>query len=184
MLSSSLLAAVMLPLAAYVWYRHDLLLAPSPRLYTTQQLQAEMRLTGALLLIVLGKVYDVSSGAQYYSEGEHYHGYCIGLDHTRAFLSADFEKDASDDLSNVTAAHCLSLKHWIDFYVEKDQKEEYPYRGIHQGRVGNPTEALQSFQSCVRAGEERKARYAESTSVAPNCTRTPLQKTTGADDSP
>ena len=44
------------------------------------------------------------------STGEDYNGYCKGHDYTRAFLSADFAKDATDDLSDLlpgdAAARC------------------------------------------------------------------------------
>ena len=88
-----------------------------------------------LFLLVLGRIYDVSKGKQYYGEGGEYSGYCQGKDNTRAFLTADFKKDASDDLSGMSPGECLGIQHWVDFYDEKDSSETYPYVGLHEGRA-------------------------------------------------
>lgn len=116
---------------------------PTPSVYTTTKLKQEMASAqGRLLLIVLGRVYDVTAGKQYYAEGEGYHGYCLGLDHTKAFLSANFDQDSTDDLSRLSPAECLSVKHWSDFYVDKDLKKEYPFMGFHEGRELTPFNPL------------------------------------------
>ena len=133
-----------------------------------------------LLLLILGKIYDVSKGKQFYAPGMEYNGYCVGIDHTRAFLNVDFENDGGDDLSTLSPGACLGILHWGEFYVDKDKKGEYPYVGLHDGRFydrsGQPTPALVNFSSCVARGEVMKAAHAASAAAAPNCTRTPLEK--------
>ncbi|KAL1523408.1 hypothetical protein AB1Y20_018348 [Prymnesium parvum] len=175
-------AAAVAAASAVAYLAYASLLAP--RAYTSAALRREMAATpGRLLLLVLGRVYDVSRGAQYYAEGEHYHGYCKGDDHTRAFLSADFEKDGSDELHALTPAQCLGVQHWSDFYVKKALEGEYPYVGVHEGRFydryGQPTEALIAFQACVTRGEMLKAENARLSASAPNCTRTLLDRSPG-----
>ena len=100
-----------------------------------------------LFLLVLGRIYDVSKGKQYYGEGGEYSGYCQGKDNTRAFLTADFEKDASDDLSGMGPAQCLGIQHWVDFYVDKDSSQTYPYVGLHEGRM--PPASESSSRACT-----------------------------------
>ena len=87
-----------------------------------------------LLLLVLGCVYEVTRGNQYYAEGMEYNGYCRGTDVTKAYLSADFEKDGTDDLSTLSPAECLGVDHWSKFYEEKSASGDYPLVAKHVGR--------------------------------------------------
>lgn len=92
-----------------------------------------------LLLIILGRVYDVSAGKGFYSPGAEYHGYCLGRDHTLAFLTADFEKDSTDDLSELMPAQCLGIEHWSEFYaVEKNDTYQCALRRSFITQPGCP----------------------------------------------
>ena len=86
------------------------------------------------LLLVLGRIYDVTKGKQFYALDEEYHAFCQGVDNTRAFLSVDFEKDGGNDLSQLTEGACLGIWHWSKFYIEKDELKVYPFLGLHEGR--------------------------------------------------
>ena len=108
-----------------------------------------------LLLVVVGKVYNVSAGRAFYgSVGAGYEGFASGADHTRAFLTADFEHNATDDLGNLTHAQLLGVAHWAQFY---EDHAVYKYAGVHVGRFydaqGHATAARRVYEVSVAAAK-------------------------------
>lgn len=127
-----------------------------------------------LLLVVVGKVYDVTSGRQYYGkindDPESYAGFASGHDYTRAFLSADFEQNATDYLLDLLPGQCLGIHSWETFY---QTHENYTFAGLHRGRFynveGKPTSALGSYRACVARGEEARVKARAAVAAAPRC---------------
>lgn len=100
--------------------------------------------TPELYLVILGKVYNVTSGWKHYGPNGAYHsfvgnfktGWCFlfnnntfffksGQDASRSFVTGKFEKtQISDDVSNLTNQELRSLNNWVKFY-----KREYSFVG-------------------------------------------------------
>jgi hypothetical protein len=51
---------------------------------------------------------------------ESYEGFVNGSDASRAFLTADFANNATDDLTGLTPGQCLGVEHWMGFYRSHD----------------------------------------------------------------
>ena len=66
--------------------------APGGRVFSTTDLQAIAKRQKPLLVVIVGLVYNVSDGGEYYARGESYHDFANGTDHSRAFLSGDYAK--------------------------------------------------------------------------------------------
>ena len=143
------------------------------RVYTSNELQTvwkRRQLDPLLLLVAVGKVYDVSTGRQYYADGS-YEGFASGHDHSRAFLSADFEHNATDDLTGLTPGQILGIEHWVQFY---ERHATYAYVGVHEGRYydsrGRRRAARYDYErSVVLAQAEREATIAR-VLASPRCT--------------
>ena len=126
--------------------------------YSTRELEAvwaRRESAPLLLLVVVGKVYNVSAGRAFYgSVGAGYEGFASGADHTRAFLTADFEHNATDDLGNLTHAQLLGVAHWAQFY---EDHAVYKYAGVHVGRFynaqGHATAARRVYEVSVAAAK-------------------------------
>ena len=138
------------------------------RIFTAADLTADAR----LLLVVVGDVFDVSSGVEFYGPSGSYAGFTNASDASRAFLSADFEADATDDLRDLSPGQCLGIEHWATFYAEH---ETYVRVGIHAGRFfdggGRPTAERRAFEACVARGHRRRADARRALLAAPPCAR-------------
>ena len=52
--------------------------------YTSSYLKHQIQQRPArFLLLILGRIYDVTKGKQFYAKGEEYHGYCKGVPYAR-----------------------------------------------------------------------------------------------------
>lgn len=116
-------------------------------------------------------MYDVSTGRPFYgSVGAGYEGFASGADHSRAFLTADFEHNATDDLDNLTHAQLLGVAHWAQFY---EDHAKYVYAGVHQGRFfdarGGATAARRAYERSVMAAEAERAAHARRMLASPRC---------------
>ena len=146
----------------------------APRVFETHTLEKIARRQQPLLLLIVGEVFDVSSGKEFYARGdgkeESYAGYANGTDNTRAFLTADFENNATDDLSGLLPGECLGIEHWSKFY---HNHSTYRRVGIHHGRFydanGQPTEEHAQFRRCVSRGYEAHERAREAMLTTPEC---------------
>ena len=145
------------------------------RVYSTDELRAvwERRESDPLLLlIVVGKVFDVSAGRTYYgSEGAGYEGFASGYDNSRAFLTADFEHNATDNLDGLTPPEYLGVEHWAQFY---ENHAKYTYAGVHRGRYfdarGRKTAARREYERNVAAAEAERAIHVARMLAATRCT--------------
>lgn len=128
---------------------------PRTRIFTEEELSAAAKRQRPLLLVVVGDVYDVSAGKEFYAaaRGNEYQGFADGADASRAFLTADFEADATDDLSGLLPGQCLGIEHWRQFYANHTK---YVHVGRLHGRYydahGAPTDALRAYGACVERG--------------------------------
>lgn len=102
-----------------------------PRVFTPEELQAEgSGKSGQLLLAVLGEVFDVSAGTQFYAEGEHYNCFA-GRDASRAFVTGEFEGDGlTNDVEGLDPSQLAGILHWRGFYRDSDK---YPAVGVLAG---------------------------------------------------
>ena len=133
------------------------------RVYTSDELQAvwqRRQQYPLLLLVVVGKVYDVSTGREYYADGS-YEGFASGHDHSRAFLSADFEQNATDDLAGLSGGQILGIEHWVKFY---EHHATYAYLGVHEGRYYD----ARGRRRAARYEYERNVGFAEAERDASN----------------
>ncbi len=71
--------------------------------------------TGPLLLSIVGHVFDVSAGAQFYGPGKPY-GSFARRDATRAFATGDFELDLTESIEGLSEQECSSILSWLGFY--------------------------------------------------------------------
>jgi len=97
-------------------------------------------------LSILGRVYDVSAGREYYGPGA---GYCglAARDASVNFATGNFAEEVKDLPSETLNAEQLAdIDEWRDFYLKE---EKYPFVGFLEGtyydEIGNPTEELKQI---------------------------------------
>ncbi|EWM22140.1 cytochrome b5 domain-containing [Nannochloropsis gaditana] len=130
-------------------------LAPVPRLFTAADLQrAKDAYTTAspsthpILLAIVGHVFDVSKGAQFYAPPpvEEAGGEGGG---------EGGEEGLREDVDGLSEEECRGVWRWVNFFKEK---EDYPFVGRLVGMYfdgdGRPTRNYLNFRACVgRAGQ-------------------------------
>lgn len=100
-------------------------------MFTPAELQQFDGRAHLIYLAIMGDVFDVSAGAQYYGPGGAYSIFA-GRDGTRAFLTGCFDdQGATHDLRGLTEQQLASVSKWRAFYAEHAQ-----YKLV--GRVLNP----------------------------------------------
>ncbi|KAJ8902707.1 hypothetical protein NDN08_006027 [Rhodosorus marinus] len=119
-LLSGVAALVLSVLIAFILEDHG-----PARVYSVEELARYDggNLRGKIYLAVRGRIYDVSSGKQFYGHGMTY-AHFAGTDASRAFIG-NFEEplDRVDDLSE---ADLEGITEWMNLY---DHHEQYRYRG-------------------------------------------------------
>jgi predicted heme/steroid binding protein len=119
---------------------------------------------GTIWLAVLGEVYDVTEGKQYYGKGEGYAGFA-GKDGTAAFVTGEFnEKGLTSDVSDFTPEQMMGVNHWKEFYHNSTKYFKVGLLvGRHFGAGGKPTadrlkaiEKIQAGANLEKEKEERK----------------------------
>lgn len=79
-----------------------------------------------IYLSILGDVYDVTKGAEYYAEGAGYHGFA-GRDAAVPFVTGVFTEEESQKSTDVLKdGELYGMKTWVDFYRNE---ERYPFLG-------------------------------------------------------
>lgn len=121
---------------------------------------------GEIWLSIMGEVYDVTTGREYYGGGPVGYGIFAGRDASVSFVSGDFtEEGAKKSTDTLTDSQLKSLDHWRKFYADH---KTYFLVGVLEGRFydkeGNPTEELKKLKERMstivakkkaRKGEER-----------------------------
>lgn len=97
----------------------------------------------ALWLSILGEVYDVTAGKEYYGENGPYSVF-VGKDGSVPFVTGAFtEEEAAKPLSVLEPQQMYGIENWRSFY---ETEEKYKYIGVLEGvlydRDGNPTDEL------------------------------------------
>jgi hypothetical protein len=109
-----------------------------------------------LLLVVLGEVFDVTSGQDYYKKGESYNIF-IGQDASASFHTGEWTK-VEADVRGFSPQSLESVTGWRSFYRTSDK---YKFAGVLEGlyydRLGNPTDAFHEIAALEQeAGDATK----------------------------
>jgi single-stranded DNA-specific DHH superfamily exonuclease len=118
--------------------------------------------TDRLWLSILGKVYDVTAGEQYYRKGAPYQVF-VGRDANVPFITGNFsDEEAKRPLVSLSPVELYSLETWSDFY---NTEEKYKFVGLLIGELydeqGNPTEEHLKVKEMIAEGkreQEERAR--------------------------
>lgn len=119
-----------------------------------------------LEIILLGIVFDVSSGSQFYGPSGPYRKLVNGEDVTRALVLADLDHVELTDLSSVPRGVLREkLREWLPFFLNK-----YGARGVRAGSYwddqGRPTELLDEMFTLI---EGEPPLLPTTVSVFPDC---------------
>eukprot|EP00095_Tigriopus_kingsejongensis_P001358 snap_masked-scaffold1322_size48131-processed-gene-0.6 protein:Tk01358 transcript:snap_masked-scaffold1322_size48131-processed-gene-0.6-mRNA-1 annotation:"neuferricin-like isoform x1" len=132
--------------------------SPGIRILTKAELKLYDGTEGSpgLYLALLGQVFDVAKGRDYYGPGGGY-GFFAATDGSRGFVTGDFnEEGLVDEVSGLSGQDYLGLQEWTEFY-----HKDYTYVGKLVGNFYDPegreTEALKEFHVNVRKAQADKA---------------------------
>jgi len=112
-----------------------------------------------IYLSVLGEVYDVTSGREFYGEGNGY-SYFAGRDGTASFFTGDFSEDETQEKKSIIEYEPREIKAmelWRSFYEEH---EEYFFVGVLEGEFydtqGKQTPYLQAIFNKLKEETDKK----------------------------
>merc|ERR1711934_178882 len=109
-------------------------------------------------LAIVGLVYDVAAGRQFYGPGTGY-DFFAGIDGSSAFITGDFSKKGlHDDLEQLTPEQVVSLFEWVNNTYEVKYKRVGVLAGTFYDHRGEPTDALERLVSKRNQGLEEKTR--------------------------
>lgn len=125
---------------------------PENRLFTPAELARYDGTAGRrLYLAVVGDVFDVTSGRRHYGKRGGYRHFA-GRDASKSFVTGDFKKDLTDDLTGLIPEQVADIVNWRDFYRKH---KTYFKVGRVVGRfftaAGEPTEALAEAEAAAAA---------------------------------
>lgn len=130
------------------------------RLFTREELKLFDGSEGSpgLYLAMVGQVFDVSKGKDYYGPGGGY-SFFTATDGSRAFVTGQFDADGLvDDVSGLSGQDYLGLQEWIEFY-----HKDYTFVGKLIGRfyseTGEETAELKDFHDNVVKARAAKAQH-------------------------
>lgn len=121
------------------------------------------------LLSIMGEVFDVSAGPEFYNKGGGY-AHFAARDATLAFVTGEFERDLTDDVSSLRPAQLADIANWVN--------ETYHAKYIHVGVLGGGyfydasgarTPAAFEFDAAVVAERDRKALRARDVEAFSRC---------------
>ena len=114
-------------------YRTGHSLPDGLQVFTKEQLAAfdgSASETSLIYLAIVGHVYDVSRGRQFYGPSGGYSGFAA-KDGTRAFVSGNFTTEGLvDSIEDMEDSQLLDIWEWKSFY---DKEEKYTLKGYVQG---------------------------------------------------
>lgn len=145
--------------------------ADKKRVVTKEELATKTGKDGApIWLAIMGEVYDVSAGSEYYADGSGYHIFA-GREGNVPFITGTFTPEESEkSVETLKPADIGSLDHWREFY---EKEEKYPFVGLVVGEFydenGDPTEVHKKIKAIAEEEKvkqeirkkEREARIAE-----------------------
>uniref|UniRef100_A0A7S2WHL1 Cytochrome b5 heme-binding domain-containing protein n=1 Tax=Eucampia antarctica TaxID=49252 RepID=A0A7S2WHL1_9STRA len=112
---------------------------------------------GDVWISVLGQVFDVTSGRDFYGEGASYSIFA-GRDASPCFASGTFNEEAAmADMEELKEGDMKGIDHWRKFYVDDDK---YLFVGLLEGlyyqKDGQPTSKLSRIQERLSSIETKK----------------------------
>ena len=121
-----------------------------------------------LYLALLGEVYDVSRGSQYYGPGGGY-SFFAGRDASRAFVTGQFDPAGLvDNVEDLPSSDYLGLQDWAKFY-----SSDYRRVGVLAGRyfttAGQTTQYWRDLQGWIAAALEERAKTDVEKNMFPPC---------------
>lgn len=107
-----------------------------------------------LWLSILGEVYDVTPGRQYYGKGASY-SIMAGRDASPSFVTGEFtEEGAAKSLSEIDPKEIAAINEWKKFYVESDKYSKVGVlEGLYYDSEGKETPSLIEAMGKVEEGE-------------------------------
>lgn len=118
--------------------------APRDHLFTHDELRAHSGESATLYLSILGTVFDVSSGREFYGTG-HAYSHFAGRDASKAFVTGSSEEGWTDDLSGFDDdKQFQGVVGWEEFYIKHEvySKVGRLAGGAFYDAEGNPKPAL------------------------------------------
>lgn len=98
-----------------------------------------------LLLALLGEVYDVSRGGEYYGPGGGY-SFFAGRDASRAYVTGKFEEEGLvSNVDGLSSSDYLGLEEWSSFY-QKDYVKVGVLDGLFYDGRGEVTQHWRDLQ--------------------------------------
>jgi len=103
--------------------------SPMPAVIPTGTLAASTGDAPRLLLSIVGHVFDVTAGRDFYGKAKGY-GFFAGTDATRAFATGEFTNDLNESVAGFTEDQCMAIEGWLAFYKDSSK---YPFIGYLEG---------------------------------------------------
>ncbi|KAH8048548.1 hypothetical protein JL720_15820 [Aureococcus anophagefferens] len=125
------------------------------RVFTVRELGAyDDAARPEIYLSIMGRVFDVSSGAEYYAVGESYACFAA-RDASLAFVTGGFDDDRTDDVSPLTGKQLAELASWVNGTYHDARLPRRPRRRLLLRRHG-PVDAR--GRDVARKIDEARAR--------------------------
>jgi len=127
------------------------------KIYSVEELKKYDGSPGSpgLYIALLGVVYDVAKGAQYYGPGGGY-SFFAGRDASRAYVTGNFEEAGLvSNVDGLSSGDYLGLEEWSRFY-EKDYSKVGVLNGLFYDSNGDVTQHWKDLQTWMaKAREDR-----------------------------
>jgi len=121
-----------------------------------------------LYLALMGQVFDVSKGKDYYGPGGGY-SFFSGRDASRAFVTGDFEeKGLIDNVEGLTKDDYMGLEEWSSFY-NKDYTKVGLVSGNFYTPAGLPTPAWHALQASIEEARQDRDKHDVEKNMFPPC---------------
>lgn len=121
-----------------------------------------------LYLVVLGEVFDVSTGERFYAAGSGYNCF-VGKDNSAAFHTGKFDQ-VQEDVRELSPTAVADIVGWRTFFRTH---ETYKFVGVLQGLYfdadGLPTDALLQVARMTTTAEDGKAEDERRSKLHPRC---------------
>ena len=121
-----------------------------------------------LYLVVLGEVFDVTTGERFYAKGSGYHCF-IGKDNSAAFHTGKFN-ETQEDIRGMNAQAIAGVVGWRSFFRKH---ETYRFVGVLHGLYfdenGMPTPVLDELQKATNTAAQGEAEDARRAKLYPRC---------------
>ena len=121
-----------------------------------------------LYLAMMGVIYDVSKGKEYYGPGGGY-SFFAGKDASRAFVSGQFDDEGLvEDVSGLSSGDYLGLEEWASFY-EKDYVRVGVVEGAFYDKAGEVTQHWKDVQVWMEIAREERDKQDVEKQMFPPC---------------